>query len=208
MQDSNPCSTQGNGAETGTKWGLNGVSGGSHPCARPLLPLQPRFSLPRPASPPPQTPLLRSPTPAGIPPAGTPAPPGPVRCGLGRAGLLLPGGGPGGRWLLGSRKLPPLVAPVPSCAAAGARRPHPPPRRRGQPRPPQRPPGDLFCLFSSFLNFFLLPSNSSPLALGRIPTGFAAAVALRAPFGSRPAPGEPPLPSPLAPPLPGGPWPR
>lgn len=95
--------------------------------------------------------------------------PGPVRAGQGSSS---PGAAPGGRWLLGSRKLPPLGSRSPSRATAV-----------GAAQPASATPGRPYYLFLFlfFLPFFsppLFTPDSSPLALGRIPP---VPIALRAP---------------------------
>lgn len=163
------------------------------------FPLRPAFPFPLPL-------LLRPlsstlpPGPPQVSPAGsTLLSPG---AGAARAGLLLPGGGPGGRWLLGAGSCHRSSGRSPRVSPPGLRLPHSPPS--GGSRARLSDPRKIFLLvFFPFPPHFFSSLNSSPLALGRIPTSFSAVIALQAPLGSRPVPGEPPVP-----PLPGGLWPR
>lgn len=66
------------------------------------------------------------------------------------------------------------------------------------------PPRSFWLVFFIFLYFFFLPSNSSPLVLGRILTGVAAALALGALFAAEQPRAN--LPSRPVPPLTGWLW--
>lgn len=124
------------------------------------------------------------------PPAERSSPPGPVRPGPGSSS---PGAAPAAGGCLEqeaatARPAGPLV-----CRRRGftARIP----RRPGAAAPASATPGRSFsCFLPFFPPIFFSSLNSSPLALGRIPTSFSAVIALQAPLGSRPVPGEPPVP--------------